>query len=163
MISASIVQTVLALAGAGGIGGLIVKGWDRWLGHSESKQKQTDDVALAMVGELKELRAADLRAFAAEREAAAAREALCHANLEVVRHELRNLEGMFDGLLLALRHAPPEAHREIIEEVTAKQAARRKARAEEKGQLRNEVQTAVSAARIVRDLEGGDAVGVAGG
>lgn len=165
MIDLSAFQLICAALGATGIGGLAVRVWDRHLGYQSAKRKQTDDVALQMVEELKQLRAVDLQMFAAERAAGEAREALCAANLEVVRHQLSNVEGMFDGLLMTLRYADPANYSIILDEVAERRDARRRQRELERTDLRNTVQSSVSMAReLARGFgEPPDGVSVAAG
>jgi len=55
-------------------------------------------------------------------EAQEAERQLCDAKLTVLRHELKNVQGNFDALLLAIEVAPEKAA-----EVVAKVKARRKA------------------------------------
>lgn len=129
-------QAASALAtGAGGFG------LNGYLGHLRAKRKQTDEVALDLVVQLREKMEAvekrcDERIAAVE--AASERERqVCDAKLEaadhklsVVRHELGNVESAFDGLLLAIRFAPPEKIPEIVEIAQQQRAARSRKKAE---------------------------------
>jgi hypothetical protein len=99
-----------AALGGGGIGaGLrpILKYW-------KGRQRQTDEVAMGLVEKLQTRIERLEEAQAAERQ-------LCDAKLTVLRHELRNVQGNFDALLLAIEVAPEKAA-----EVVAKVKARRK-------------------------------------
>ncbi|TKD50590.1 hypothetical protein [Sphingomonas baiyangensis] len=134
------------MLGAGASGGLLTA----WWAHQRHKRRQSDSVALDMVAK-QDARIAALEArIASDRKAAEAREELCEAQLSLVRHELKNVEGAFDALLLALRHAPPERFAAIIDEVTEMRRARRVEQAERRGEVRQEVQVEVSG-RNLRD------------
>jgi len=100
-----------AALGGGGIGAGLRPILDYWKG----RQRQTDEVAMGLVEKLQ------TRIDRLEEGQAAERE-LCDTKLSVLRHELRNVQGNFDALLLAIEVAPEKAA-----EVIAKVKARRKA------------------------------------
>ena len=139
---------ILTVLGAGGIGGIAVRVWDAWLKHAQVKRKQTDGVAIDLVQRLTERLDLVEQARADDRRAWQAREELCEAQLEVVRHELRNVESAFDGLLLALKYADPAQTSAIIAEVAQ---SREKRRENATGQNRNDAQVAISTAALMRD------------
>lgn len=99
-----------ALSG-GGIGAGMRPVLDYWKG----RRRQTDEVAMGLVEKLQ------ARIDRLEQSQAAERQ-LCDAKLSVLRHELRNVQGNFDALLLAIEVAPEKAA-----EVVARVKARRKA------------------------------------
>ncbi|WP_293971016.1 hypothetical protein [Sphingomonas sp.] len=90
-------------------------------------------------------------------EAASERERqVCDAKLEVadqkisvLRHELGIVESQFDGLLLAIRFAPPERIPEIVE-IARRQRAEHASR---KGEARNAAQIELSAHRVIPDID----------
>jgi hypothetical protein len=100
-----------AALGGGGIGA----GLRPILDYSRSRRRQTDEVAMGLVEKLQARIERLEEAQAAERQ-------LCDAKLSILRHELRNMQGNFDALLLAIEVAPEKAA-----EVVAKVKARRKA------------------------------------
>jgi hypothetical protein len=100
-----------AALGGGGIGAGIRPILDYW----KSRRRQTDEVAMGLVEKLQARIERLEEAQAAERQ-------LCDAKLSVLRHELRNVKGNFDALLLAIEIAPEKAA-----EVVARVKARRKA------------------------------------
>jgi acetylornithine/succinyldiaminopimelate/putrescine aminotransferase len=148
-------QIVSAAGGLGG-GGAITS----YLSHQRAKRKQTDDVALGMVEKL-QARISEVEAAAATRidaveKASVQERLLCDAKLDaadhklsVLRHELGNVENSFDGLLLAIRFAPPERIPEIVE-IAQQQRAERSTR---KGEARNAAQIELSAHRVIPDLD----------
>lgn len=99
-----------AALGGGGIGAGMRPILDYW----KARRRQTDQVAMGLVEKLQARIERLEEAQAAERQ-------LCDAKLSVLRHELRNVEGNFDALLLAIEVAPEKAA-----EVVAKVKARRK-------------------------------------
>ncbi len=100
-----------AALGGGGIGA----GLRPILGYWKGRRRQTDAVAMELVERLQSRIGRLEESQAAERE-------LCDAKLSALRHELRNVQGNFDALLLAIEVAPEKAA-----EVVAKIKARRKA------------------------------------
>lgn len=100
-----------AALGGGGVGAGMRPILDYW----KSRRHQTDEVAMGLVEKLQTRIERLEEAQAAERQ-------LCDAKLSVLRHELRNVQGNFDALLLAIEVAPEKAA-----EVVAKVKARRKA------------------------------------
>lgn len=100
-----------AALGGGGIGAGIRPVLDYW----KNRRRQTDEVAMGLVAKLQTRIERLEEAQEAERQ-------LCDAKLSVLRHELRNVQGNFDALLLAIEIAPEKAA-----EVVAKLKARRKA------------------------------------
>lgn len=100
-----------AALGGGGIGAGLRPILDYWKG----RQRQTDAVAMGLVEKLQSRIERLEESQAAERE-------LCDAKLSALRHELRNVQGNFDALLLAIEVAPEKAA-----EVVARVKARRKA------------------------------------
>ena len=100
-----------AALGGGGIGAGMRSILDYWKG----RRSQTDKVAMGLVEKLQARIDRLEEAQAAERQ-------LCDAKLSVLRHELRNVQGNFDALLLAIEVAPEKAA-----EVVAKVKARREA------------------------------------
>jgi hypothetical protein len=148
-------QIASAVGGLGG-GGLITG----YLSHQRAKRKQTDDVALGMVEKL-QVRITEVETYAASRidaveKASVQERLLCDAKLEaadhkmsVLRHELGTVESVFDGLLLAIRFAPPEKIPEIVE-IAQQHRAQRSAR---KGEARNAAQIELSAHRVIPNLD----------
>jgi len=100
-----------AALGGGGIGAGMRPVLDYW----KSRRRQTDEVAMGLVEKLQARIERLEEAQEAERQ-------LCDAKLSVLRHELRNVQGNFDALLLAIEVAPEKAA-----EVVARVKARRKA------------------------------------
>jgi len=100
-----------AALGGGGIGAGVRPILDYWKG----RRRQTDEVAMGLVEKLQARIERLEEAQEAERQ-------LCDAKLTVLRHELKNVQGNFDALLLAIEVAPEKAA-----EVVAKVKARRKA------------------------------------
>lgn len=99
-----------AAVGGGGIGA----GFRPILDYWRSRRHQTDEVAMGLVEKLQARIDRLEEAQVAERQ-------LCDAKLSVLRHELRNVQGNFDALLLAIEVAPEKAA-----EVVARLKARRK-------------------------------------
>ena len=102
-----------AALGGGGIGAGLRPVLDYWKG----RRRQTDEVAMGLVEKLQARIERLEEAQDAERQ-------LCDAKLSVLRRELRNVQGNFDALLLAIEIAPEKAA-----EVVARVKARRKASA----------------------------------
>lgn len=100
--------------GGGGVGA----GIRPILEFFKAKRKQTDEVAMGLVEKLQARIDRLEEAQVAERQ-------LCDAKLQVLRHQLVNVQGNFDALLLAIEVAPEKAA-----EVVAKVTARRKPGAE---------------------------------
>lgn len=123
--------TIVAGATALPAGGLLAKVLD----HKRATRQQTDEVALGLVQQLRgEIAAVEQRAadrISAVETAASQERQLCDAKLDaadhklsVVRHELANVENAFDGLLLAIRFAPPERVPEIVQIAQQQRAER---------------------------------------
>jgi len=87
-----------AALGGSGIGAGLRPVLDYWKG----RRAQTDDVAMGLVEKLQTRIERLEEAQAAERQ-------LCDAKLSVLRHELKNVQGNFDALLLAIEVAPEKA------------------------------------------------------
>jgi hypothetical protein len=85
----------------------------------QDKREQTDEVALSIVEELRGEMAAIRAEQVREREICDAKLEAADGKMAVLRHELRNVETSFDGLLLALKYAPPDRAPEIIADVMA--------------------------------------------
>ena len=102
---------VLTGIGGGGLGA----GLRPVLDFYRIKRQQTDEIAVGLVEKLQ------ARVDSLERGAEQERQ-LCDAKLSVLRHELRNVQGNFDALLLAIEVAPEKAS-----EVVAKIMARKRA------------------------------------
>ena len=100
-----------AALGGGGIGAGVRPILTYWKG----RRRQTDEVAMGLVEKLQARIDRLEDAQVAERQ-------LCDAKLSVLRHELRNVQGNFDSLLLTIEIAPEKAV-----EVIARVKARRKA------------------------------------
>jgi hypothetical protein len=146
---------LLTAGGSLGVGGVLARLYDRMLQHSREKRKQTDNVALDLVQQQAQRITMLEAGRESDRGSARLENELCHKNLEIVQQELNNLEGTFDGLLLALKHSDPEKHPIIIAEVIAAREGKRERRASLRGELRQDVQVAVSAHRLVRDAANG--------
>lgn len=148
-------QLLLGIFGSAGAGGVAARLYDRMLQHQREKRKQTDNVALDLVQQQAQRISMLETGRETDREAARLENELCHKNLEIVQQELNNLEGTFDGLLLALKHSDPEKHPIIIAEVIAARDGKRDRRSSLRGEIRQDVQVAVSAHRLVRDAANG--------
>lgn len=98
-----------AAIGGGGIGA----GLRPLLEYRKNRRRQTDEVAMALVERL-QTRVERLE------ESSAAERVWYEARLTTLRHELKNVQGNFDALLLAIEIAPEKAA-----EVVAKIKARR--------------------------------------
>jgi len=98
-----------AALGGGGLGAGVRPVLDYWKG----RRRQTDEVAMGLVEKLQ------TRIERLETSSEAERE-LCDAKLALLRHELYNVQGNFDALLLAIEVAPEKAA-----EVVAKVKTRR--------------------------------------
>ena len=105
-----------AAIGGGGIGA----GFRPILDYWRSRRKQTDDVAMNLVEKLQ-------GRIERLEESSAAERALCDAKLEVVRHELENVQGNFDALLLAIEIAPEKAA-EVVAKIKARRPPRKEIR-----------------------------------
>jgi len=84
-----------AALGGGGLGAGLRPILDYWKG----RRRQTDEVAMGLVEKLQ------ARIERLEESSAAERQ-LCDAKLSVLRHELKNVQGNFDALLLAIEWRP---------------------------------------------------------
>jgi len=132
------VPMVAAAAGGGGATTLVRP----LLDHFRNKRRQTDEVAMELVAKLQTRIERLEEAQEHERE-------LCDAKLASLRHELRNVEGNFDALLLAIEVAPEKAA-----EVVAKIKARRtvsEAHIQRRGEARQTVQIEESAKNVRAD------------
>jgi hypothetical protein len=97
-----------AAIGGGGIGAGMRPILDYWKG----RRRQTDEVAMGLVEKLQTRIERLEEAQEAERQ-------LCDAKLSVLRHELKNVQGNFDALLLAIEVAPERAA-EVVARVKAR-------------------------------------------
>jgi hypothetical protein len=104
-----------ALCGAALGGGGIGAGLRPILDYLRSRRRQTDEVAIDLVEKLQ------ARIERLEESSAAERQ-LCDARLSALRHELKNVQGNFDALLLAIEVAPEKAA-EVVAKLTARRAA----------------------------------------
>ncbi len=102
-----------AAIGGGGVGAGFRPILDYWKG----RRKQTDDVAMHLVEKLQ-------GRIERLEESSAAERALCEAKLDVVRHELENVQGNFDALLLAIEIAPEKAA-EVVAKIKARRPTRK--------------------------------------
>lgn len=140
MNAAEILALVASAFGGGGLVALVRP----FLDYLKAKRGQTDEVAMKLVETL-QTRIEKLE------QAAAAERQLCDAKLSILQEQLKNVEGNFDSLLLAIEVAPEKAG-----EVVAKVKARRDRRAEEtisalqdeRGELRQNMQVRASADRV---------------
>ena len=105
---------VAAISG-GGIGAALRPVLEYWKG----RRQQTDEVAMGLVEKL-QARIERLE------ESSLAERAMCDAKLSALRHELKNVQGNFVALLLAIEVAPERA---------ADVVAKIKARHREEGEL----------------------------
>lgn len=156
MIDLPVWQLCTAMLGTAGIGGVIVKLYSRWvdrereqIGAENAKRAQSDNVALGLIPTLMSRIEVLESARETDRNEYQLREDLCEARLSSLRHELRNVDGNFDSMLFALRHAPAERHAVIVAEMAERRAERR--RHDEPGALREQVQREVSAANVIGD------------
>lgn len=130
-IGTLIEQAPAVWGGLGTVGGLagaipLSKWWEHRretariaFNAEQDKREQTDEVALSLVEELRGEMAAIRAEQAREREVCDAKLEAADNKMAVLRHELRNVEASFDGLLLALKYAPPDRAPEIIADVMA--------------------------------------------
>jgi hypothetical protein len=100
-----------AALGGGGIGAGLRPILDYWRG----RRRQADEVAMDLVEKLQ------ARIERLEESSAAERQ-LCDARLSVLRHELNNVHGNFDALLLAIEVAPEKAA-EVVTRIKRRRAA----------------------------------------
>lgn len=100
-----------AALGGGGIGAGMRPVLDYWKG----RRAQTDEVAMGLVQKLQ------TRIERLEETQAAERQ-LCDAKLSLLRHELKNVQGNFDALLLAIEVAPEKAA-EVVAKIKNRRAA----------------------------------------
>lgn len=100
-----------AALGGSGIGAGMRPILDYW----RVSRAQTDDVALVLVEKLQARIQRLEEGQAAERQ-------LCDAKLAVLRHELKNVEGNFDALLLAIEVAPEKAA-EVVARIKARRGS----------------------------------------
>lgn len=152
-------QIVLAIVGAGGVGGIAVRAWDRWLGHRATARKQTDDMALhsnaaweARVVKVEADCAALRREIKAERET-------CERQLSELRHNLANEVMSWEALATGIRFNP-ERSIEVLDHVEGVRLRRieegqrerrlrlAEARQAERGALREVGQVAASAVHV---------------
>jgi hypothetical protein len=101
-----------AALGGGGLGAGMRPILDYWKG----RRAQTDEVAMSLVEKLQTRIERLEEAQLAERQ-------LCDAKLSVLRHELKNVQGNFDALLLAIEVAPEKAA-EVVAKIKSRRAAR---------------------------------------
>lgn len=153
----TLLQLAAAVGGglAGGGGALMVL-WrimDTWLRHRREQRGQSDTVALDMVGRLEAQNAAlraDMDSLRREMEA---ENRACASALEAARQEWRAESAIVDSLISTLRFAPVERHPEVLEDFSQRIAERRSREAAQRGELRQEVQAHVSAARVIADAK----------
>jgi len=100
-----------AALGGGGLGAGLRPVLDYWKG----RRAQTDAVAMGLVEKLQTRIERLEEAQVAERQ-------LCDAKLSVLRHELKNVQGNFDALLLAIEVAPEKAA-EVVAKIKRRRAA----------------------------------------
>lgn len=105
---AILIAFLTTLIGGAGIGGM----FKTWLDHKRGKRAQTDQVALTLVGQLKGRVEALEQALAREH-------ARCEAQLGAQRHQINNLKGMLDALLLVW-DMPPAKRNQHIEAIRAR-------------------------------------------
>jgi hypothetical protein len=116
----AILGGLMALVGSAGIGGLL----KTWLDHTRAKRKQTDDVSLSMVQEMRERMASveaaaerDRERAGEERMRAERRERLCDAKLSAEHHRVNNLLSIYQAAIMLVKVAPgnlPELADEIM-------------------------------------------------
>jgi hypothetical protein len=111
------------LFGGAGLGGIL----KTWLDHKRGVRKDTDEVALSLVNQLKQR--VETLETASERE-----RVLCDARLAVQRHRINNLSSNFDALLLLIEMAPEKAA-EMVAKIKERRAAQEQAEAVEKAAL----------------------------
>lgn len=111
---------IATAAGGLGAGGLL----KTWLDHKRAARRQTDEVALSLVEQLKG-RVGTLEAGAAQERA------LCDAHMAVLRHRVSNLSGSFDSLLMMAEMAPEHAQA-FAARIRERRAAQEQAEAAEK-------------------------------
>jgi len=100
-----------AAIGGGGVGAGLRPVLEYWKG----RRAQTDEVAMGLVEKLQARIERLEEGQAAERQ-------LCDAKLALLRHELKNVQGNFDALLLAIEVAPEKAA-EVVAKVKARRSA----------------------------------------
>lgn len=100
-----------AVLGGGGVGAGLRPVLDYWNG----RRRQTDEVAMGLVAKLQ------ARIERLEESSATERQ-LCDAKLSALRHELKNVQGNFDALLLAIEVAPEKAA-EVVARIKRRRAA----------------------------------------
>ena len=100
-----------AALGGGGIGA----GVRPILDYLRNRRAQADEVAMGLVEKLQTRIERLESAQVAERQ-------LCDAKLSVLRHELKNVQGNFDALLLAIEVAPEKAA-EVVAKIKSRRAA----------------------------------------
>jgi len=144
-----ILVTLLGMSGAGGVA---VAFYRIGTGHAERQRKQTDDAVMAANDLLTKQNDALTKRLDAMDAAWKAESRACEQSVEALRHELRNVETQIDGLLDLLTYAPKAKHAEIIANARAKREEQRARKAATIGELRNSVQTAVSAERVKKDV-----------
>lgn len=152
-------QVLLGLLGAGGVGGLAVRAWDRWLGFRSASRKQTDDMALHSNAqwEARVLRVEEeCRALRAEQKA---EREFCDRQLSELRHSLSNELMSWEAVATGIRFRP-ESALEILQHVEEVRARRRtegleerrlrlaEARHAELSALRSEGQRSASTAHV---------------
>jgi hypothetical protein len=120
----AIIALLTTLLGGAGVGAIL----KAWLDYKTGKRKQTDEVAMQLVGQL-QVRLTTVEAKAARDEA------LCEAQLAVQRHRINNLSSAFDGLLLVMELAPDRAS-EAVARIKARRVADAQAEATETAAVR---------------------------
>jgi hypothetical protein len=119
----AILTALIALIGSGGLGVMM----KTWLDHRRGVRKQTDDVAMSLVQQLKE------RVATVESEALRER-VLCDAKLGIQRHRVNNLSSSFDSMLMLMELAPEKAP-EMVKLVKERRAQQEQSEAIEKAAL----------------------------
>jgi hypothetical protein len=157
-------QILLALVGAGSLGGLVVKGIDRWLTFRQSSRKQTDDMALRSNAQW-EARVVEVeRACTLLRAEMKAERETCERQLSELRHSLANEVMSWEALATGIRFRP-ESAAEVLEHVEQLRTRRRaeamedrrlrlaEARHAERGALREGGQLIASGVHVAEAVE----------
>lgn len=115
--------TLATAAGGLGLGGLL----KTWLDHKRAARRQTDEVAMGLVGQL--------RGRIATLEAGAVQERLlCDMRMADLRHRVGNLSTSFDSLIMMAEMAPEHAQAFAVR-VKERRAAQEQAEAAEKAAI----------------------------
>lgn len=124
----TIAGMVIGAIGTAGIGGML----KTWLDHRRGTRKQSDDVAMELVGKL-ETRVESLEGKLGEADEAMKQErARCDAELGVHRHRINNQRTLIYSLL-HLFDVPATRRKAMLANVRAELAAMEQAEAAEKG------------------------------